>query len=86
MAASVFTPERVEQLAKTLRTYGQQLSEAGERQAALWARGGLLALEHELSPADNPLLIGICLVSLRAAFQKVVERAAQAGQQEEPER
>jgi hypothetical protein len=81
MAASVFTPERIEQLAETLRTYQRQLLEAGENQAARYAQGGLLALEHEPSPPDNPFLIGICLVSLRATFLAVSEKAAAERQQ-----
>ena len=81
MAASVFTPERIEQLAERLRTYQRQLLEAGEKQAALYVQGGLMALEHEPSPTDNPFLMGICLVSLRAAFGAASEQAAAEGQQ-----
>jgi hypothetical protein len=77
MATSVFTPERMEQLAETLRAYRKKLQDAGEKQAALYAQGGLLELEHEPNPADNRLLIGICLVSLRAAFREASEQAAE---------
>jgi hypothetical protein len=77
MATRVFTPERIEQLAETLRAYRQKLRDAGEKQAALYAQGGLLELEHEPNPADNRLLIAICLVSLRVAFREVAEQAAE---------
>jgi hypothetical protein len=74
MAASVFSPERVRALQGTLEAYQQQLRDAGDHQAALYAHGGLVALEHEPHPPDNPLLVGICLASLRAVMIEAAEK------------
>jgi hypothetical protein len=82
MAASVFTPQRVQALAETLQAYRQQLQEANEKQAALYAQGGLLLLEEGPSPADNRFLVAVCATSLREMLFAASERAAQQGQEE----
>ena len=82
MAASVFTPQRVQELAETLRAYRRQLREANENQAALYAQGGLLLLEEVPSPADNRFLVGVCATSLREMLIRAAEQADPEGQEE----
>jgi hypothetical protein len=68
MAAEVFTPQRIDQLANELKDYRRSLIEAGEREAAMWAYGALASLQSDTPPANIGILCGICFASLRSAL------------------
>lgn len=65
MAPEIFTAERIARLKADLKTYQRDLSQAGDNRAAALARSAGMLLQREEPPADNPLLITICFVSLR---------------------
>jgi hypothetical protein len=54
MAAALFTPERVAQFVQVIKAYRRDLLAAKESQAAMYAHGALLSLEHVQDPAENP--------------------------------
>ena len=66
MAVALSTAERVARLVQVIKVYRRDLLAAKETEAAMYAHGGLLSLEHIRDPAENPLLIGICFASLRS--------------------
>lgn len=78
MTPAVFTPERIDQFAATLRDYRRGLEEAGEREAAAWAQGALISVERDIPPADNRFLVATCFASLRAMMYAVAEMSADA--------
>jgi cell fate (sporulation/competence/biofilm development) regulator YlbF (YheA/YmcA/DUF963 family) len=81
MAAEIFSPERIAQLAAALRDYRDRLHAAGEREAAAYAHGALISLTREdLPPAENRFLAAVCLASLVALSG---ERATPANTQVE---
>ena len=81
MAAAIFGPERIAQLAAALRDYRDRLHAAGEREAATYAHGALISLTRDdLPPAENRFLAAVCLASLGALSG---ERATPAGAQAE---
>lgn len=83
MAAAIFSPERIAQLAAALRDYRDRLHEAGEREAAAYAHGALISVTREdLPPAENRFLAAVCLASLGALAG---ERATPANTQAEDE-
>jgi len=65
MVPVVFTPERLERLVADLRDYRRKLLDERDSQAAMHAHAAFMMLEREETPAENPLLIGICFASLR---------------------
>ena len=75
MAVALFTPERVAQLEDVLKAYRNKLVQAKESDAVAHAHGALLALDHIRDPAQNPFLLSVCFVSLRAALQALSGRA-----------
>ena len=74
MAVALFTPERVARLVKVIKAYRRDLLAAKEGQAAMYAHGALLSLEHIQDPAENPMLVGICFASLRSLLVTVSEQ------------
>jgi len=82
MVPAIFTPERLGQLVDDLRDYRRELLEAGEREAGMWAHAASLMLEHEDSPPDNRLLIGVCFASLRAGMIALAEDARSRAEHE----
>jgi hypothetical protein len=74
MAVALFVPERVARLVQVIKAYRRDLLAAKERQAAMYAHGALLSLEHIQDPAENPLLVGICFASLRSLLVTVSEQ------------
>jgi len=80
MVPVVFTPERLDRLVAELRDYRRRLLDEGEGQAAMHAHAAFMTLEREETPAENPLLIGICFASLRLMMITLAEEArAKAG-------
>jgi len=75
MVPAVFTPERLGRLIADLRDYRRSLLEAKEREAAMYANAALIMLEREDTPAENPLLIGICFASLHLMLITLAEEA-----------
>ena len=81
MAAEIFSPERIAQLAAALKDYRDRLHAAGEREAATYAHGALISLTRDdLPPAENRFLAVVCLASLSALS---VEHATPANTQAE---
>jgi hypothetical protein len=78
MAPAVYTPERVDQLVTDLEDYRRSLEKAGESEAAAWAQGAQMTLQHDVPPADNRFLLALCFVSLRAFMRNAMEAAAAA--------
>jgi hypothetical protein len=79
MASEVFTPERVDELAAELKAYRRSLAEAGEREARLWAHGGMAYVMGDIPPAENRFLCAVCFASLRRALKVAMEQAAAEG-------
>jgi hypothetical protein len=75
MVPVVFTPERLDQLVADLRDYRRRLLDERESQAAMHAHAAFMMLEREETPAENPLLIGICFASLRMLLITLSEEA-----------
>ena len=81
MAAEIFSPERIAQLAAALKDYRDRLHAAGEREAAAYAHGALISVTRDdLPPAEKRFLAAVCLASLGAL---TVERATPANTQTE---
>jgi hypothetical protein len=77
MAARIFVPERIAQLAADLKDYRSKLYEAGEREAATYAHGALLSVTREdLPPAENHFLAAVCFASLHAMMHTLAEEGA----------
>jgi uncharacterized protein YecA (UPF0149 family) len=66
MAAKIFTPQRLAQLREELQAYRHDLDAAQDRQAAVSVHGALISLKGDLDPGEEPLLIVICVASIRA--------------------
>ena len=80
MVPVVFTPERLDRLVADLRDYRRKLLDERESQAAMHAHAAFMMLERKETPAENPLLIGICFASLRLLLITLSEEArAKAG-------
>jgi hypothetical protein len=75
MVPVVFTPERLGRLMADLRDYRRKLLDERESQAAMHAHAAFMMLEREETPAENPLLIGICFASLRLMMVTLSEEA-----------
>jgi hypothetical protein len=75
MVPVIFTPERLDQLVADLRDYRRKLLDKRESQAAMHAHAAFMMLEREETPAENPLLIGICFASLRLLLITLSEEA-----------
>jgi hypothetical protein len=75
MVPVVFTPERLDHLVADLRDYRRKLLDERESQAAMHAHAAFMMLEREETPAENPLLIGICFASLRLLLITLSEEA-----------
>ena len=75
MVPVVFTPERLDRLVADLRDYRRKLLDKREGQAAMHAHAAFMMLEREETPAENPLLIGICFASLRLLLITLSEEA-----------
>ncbi len=75
MVPVVFTPERLDRLVADLRDYRRKLLDERESQAAMHAHAAFMMLEREETPAENPLLIGICFASLRVLLIVLSEEA-----------
>ena len=82
MAVALSTAERVARLVQVIKVYRRDLLAAKETEAAMYAHGGLLSLEHIRDPAENPLLIGICFASLRSLLVTSSERALERDESE----
>jgi len=88
MVPAIFTPVRLDHLVAGLGDYGRDLLEAGEREAAMYARAAYTTLEHEDMPAENYALLAICYASLRAMLITLSDeaRARAEGRAESTER
>jgi hypothetical protein len=75
MVPVVFTPERLDRLVADLRDYRRKLLDERESQAAMHAHAAFMMLGREETPAENPLLIGICFASLRLLLITLSEEA-----------
>jgi hypothetical protein len=75
MVPVVFTPGRLDRLVADLRDYRRKLLNERESQAAMHAHAAFMMLEREETPAENPLLIGICFASLRLMMITLSEEA-----------
>jgi hypothetical protein len=72
MADSIFTRDRILQLAGDLRKYRSERFSAGDRATAGLAMGAINYLEREDSPGENTFLINLCWVSLESAIRATV--------------
>ncbi len=79
MVPEIFTAERLARLKADLKTYQHALSQAGDNRAAALAHSAGMLLQREEPPADNPLLITICFVSLR---EMLIAMSKKEGQQD----
>ncbi len=68
MTACVFSPELVHELAGALEEYNGRLEDAGEDEAARWARNASAVVALDLPLAENPVLLAISYGSLRKAL------------------
>ena len=75
----------MQSLTKTLEAYRRELTGAGETQAAMYAQGGLMLLEHEPDPAENQFLVAICFASLRDMFITAVQQVAEEDRRAAPQ-
>jgi len=82
MVTEIFTPDRVAQLVRTLKTYERDLTRAKDKAAAGLAFAAGMRLKNETQPADNPLLIGVCFASLRAWLMAMSQAASSQSEQD----
>jgi hypothetical protein len=75
MATQIFTPGRVVQLVEELQAYRRDLEAAQEHEAAKHVYGAILSLREDIDPGEEPLLILICVASIRALLMRFVEEA-----------
>ena len=84
MAAAIFTPQRIEQLVSDLKAYRHELIARGEKDAAGLAHAALMMITNRdadtMNPADEPLLLRICMASLREVALGVIERSREEGE------
>jgi hypothetical protein len=70
MADSIFTRDRILQLAADLRKYRGERFAAGDRATAGHAMGAINYLDRENSPSQNTFLLSLCWVSLSSALEE----------------
>jgi SEC-C motif len=66
MAQSLFTADRVDELASQLRQYRNERFAAGDKEVAFCAQSAINSLESQKDPAQNYILLYLCHASLRA--------------------
>jgi hypothetical protein len=73
MAPVLFTPERLRRLAAELNAYRHELSAAAARDEAIAAQAAYRSLLAESDPADNRVVLAVCVASLHRAILQEAE-------------
>ena len=79
MADSIFTRDRILELAADLRKYRSERFATGDRTTADRAMGAINYLEREDSPGENTFVINLCWVSLESAIKATVAKSGHGG-------
>lgn len=73
MAASIFTPARLEQLRSQLDELRRGFSAEDDQEALAGVHGALMSSQATDAPEDNRFLVAVCWMSLRASMETMAQ-------------